>query len=139
MLTTQPGQATPETLTEDPSILFPDGLVGCPDWKRFVLLIDDEEDLPVAVLRSLDDPQVELLVTDPSLVAPEYKAQLSLYATGEPEPAVYCTLTIGEDGWITANLMGPLVIDPHTRQGRQLVLADSNFSTRHPFAQTAHA
>ena len=134
MLTTQPGQATPGTLTDDPAIVFPDGLVGCPDWKRFVLLIDDDEDLPVAVLRSLDDPQIELLVTDPSLVEPAYKAQLPI---GDADPAVYCTLSIGEDGWITANLMGPLVIDPRTRQGRQLVLADSSYSTRHPVAQAA--
>ena len=139
MITTQPGQDTPGTSFDDAAIVFPDGLVGCPDWKRFVLLVDEEEDLPVAVLRSLDDPFVELLVTDPTLVEPRYRSQLPLNAMGETDPAVYCTLTIGEDGWITANLMGPLVIDPLTRQGRQLVLADSSFSTRHPVAQTAKA
>jgi flagellar assembly factor FliW len=138
MITTQPGQATtPGTSLDDAAIVFPDGLIGCPDWKRFVLLVDEEEELPVAVLRSLDDPQVELLVTDPALVAPEYVSHLPMHAIGAGDPAVYCTLSIGEDGWITANLMGPLVIDPTTRQGRQVVLADSSYTTRHPVVQTA--
>lgn len=135
MITTQPGQTTPGTIAEDAAIVFPDGLVGCPDWKRFVLLVDEEEELPVAILRSLDDPQIEMLVTDPALVAPDYRAQLPV--SREIDSTVYCTLTVGEDGWITANLMGPLVIDPSTRQGHQLVLADSSYSTRHPVAKVA--
>jgi flagellar assembly factor FliW len=140
MITTQAGATTtPSTASDDAAIVFPDGLIGCPDWKRFVLLVDDQEQLPVAVLRSLDDPQVELLVTDPALVAPDYKTQLPTHAIGTGDPAVYCTLSIGEDGWITANLMGPLVIDPGTRQGRQVVLADSSYSTRYPVAQAIAA
>jgi flagellar assembly factor FliW len=135
MFMTQPGPAS--QTTGDPAITFPDGLVGCPDWKRFVLLVDETEDLPVAVLRSLDNPQVELLVTDPTLVEPDYKAQLKhQHGASATDPAVYCTLTIGDDGWITANLMGPLVIDTASRQGRQVVLADSGYSTRHPVVQT---
>jgi flagellar assembly factor FliW len=35
--------------------------------------------------------------------------------------------------------MGPLVIDPNSREGRQVVLADSGYSTRHPIAQTTVA
>ena len=133
MFTTQPGSTTPDF---DPAIVFPDGLVGCPDWKRFVLLVDNEEDLPVAVLRSLDDPEVELLVTDPSFVEPDYLTDLNTrQILGSSDPAVYCTLTVGDDGWITANLMGPLVIDPSSRQGRQVVLAESGYSTRHPVVQ----
>jgi flagellar assembly factor FliW len=133
MLSNQHG---PTGLIPDPAITFPEGLVGCPDWKRFVLLEDEDEDLPVAVLRSLDDPQVELLVTDPTLVDPEYTARLKSLHTLGTDPTVYCTLAISEDGLITANLMGPLVIDPVSRQGRQLVLTDSGYSTRHPVVQT---
>jgi flagellar assembly factor FliW len=48
---------------------------------------------------------------------------------------IYCTLTVGGDGLITANLLGPLVINPRTRRGRQLVLTESGYSTRHPVAQ----
>jgi len=135
MFSTQPGQPA---LDSDPAIIFPDGLVGCPDWKRFVLLVDDEEELPVAILRSLDNPHVELLITDPALVDPTYASQI-VKTVDTQDPVVYCTLTVGDDGWISANLMGPLVIDPLSRQGRQIVLADSGYSTRHPVAQAALA
>ncbi len=139
MLTNPPGASAPNS---DFAIVFPDGLVGCPDWKRFLLLVDDEEDLPVAILRSLDDPQLELLITDPTLVDPDYTARLARHEPGAVAGrAVYCTLTIAQDGWITANLMGPLLIDPASREGRQVVLADAGYSTRHPVAQAglAHA
>jgi flagellar assembly factor FliW len=33
---------------------------------------------------------------------------------------------------LTANLLGPLVIGAHSRLGRQLVLSDKRYGTRHP-------
>jgi flagellar assembly factor FliW len=116
--------------TSDASIVFPDGLVGCPEWKHFVLLVEEEEELPVALLKSLDFPEVELLVTDPRLLDATYATSIGVDSNG----VVYCTLTV-QDGWITANLLGPLVIDPLTRQGRQLVLTDSAYSSRFPVAR----
>ena len=124
--------ATHAASTGEPAILFPDGLVGCPDWKRFVLLVDEDEDLPVAVLRSLDNPDVELLVTDPTLVDPQYAARAGVDPTSA---AVYCTLSIADDGWITANLLGPIVVDRRTREAHQVVLSDSGYTTRHPLAR----
>jgi flagellar assembly factor FliW len=126
-------RVTAHTETEESAIVFPDGLIGCPDWKRFVLLVEEDELLPVAILRSLDFPEIELLVTNPRLVDTEYLVPTQ---AGLPEAVVYCTLTVGDDGWITANLLGPLVIDPQTRQGRQVVLADSGYSARYPVART---
>ena len=93
MFSTQPGQPA---LDSDPAIIFPDGLVGCPDWKRFVLLVDDEEELPVAILRSLDNPHVELLITDPALVDPLYTSNL-VNSIETRDPVVYCTLSVGDD------------------------------------------
>ncbi len=126
------------TAPDDAVLFFEHGLVGCEDWKRFVLLTDDRENLPVGMLQSMDDPAVSLLVTDPRLVVPDYavaltreeRAQLGLPEGAEP--VLYCTLTVGAEGWITANLLGPLAVNPRTRRGKQLVLADSAYSTRHP-------
>jgi flagellar assembly factor FliW len=99
--------------------------------------------MPVAILQSLDDPQVTLLVTDPARIDPLYAPQLSSQdrtAVGlddDTKPTLLCTLTIADDGWLTANLLGPLVVNPVTRQGKQIVLTDTAFTTRHrvaPFA-----
>ncbi|MBV9896618.1 MAG: flagellar assembly protein FliW [Chloroflexi bacterium] len=122
----------------DSCIYFPAGLVGCSTWKRFVLLSDAEEDLPVAALQCLDERGVTFMVTDPVVVSSEYEAPLSagdraeLGLDDETTPVVYCTLTVGDGGELTANLLGPLVINPTTRKGKQLVLADSGYSACHP-------
>jgi flagellar assembly factor FliW len=131
-------QPSPELA--EAAIFFPEGLVGCPGWQRFVQVVDSDEDLPVAVLQCLDDLSVQLLVTDPTLIETEYavplssgeRAELGL-ATGA-EPVVYCTLSVNADGCISANLLGPLVVNPLTRVGLQLVLADSRYSTQHQVA-----
>jgi flagellar assembly factor FliW len=122
------------------AIFFPEGLVGCPDWQLFVQVVDSEEDLPVAILQCIDHAEVQFLVTDPTLIDPEYAVQLSsaqrakLGLVPGTEPVVYCTLTVRADGCISANLLGPLVVDPSTRRALQLVLADSKYSTQHPVA-----
>ena len=127
----------------DHALVFPDGLVGCPEWRRFVLLTAADDDLPVASLASLDDAGVVLLVTDPRMILPEYAVSLSaddrasLGLAPGAAPTIYCTLSVAADGLITANLLGPLVVNPATRRGRQLVLTDSGYSTRHPVARLA--
>ena len=121
-------------------LAFPEGLVGCQDWKNFLLLSDDEEDLPVACLQSVDEPQIRLFVTDPRLIDRDYSITLTeedrsnLGVGAIDDAAMFCTLTVAEDGSITANLLGPLVINKQTLRGRQLVLSASGYSTRHPVA-----
>ena len=126
---------------DDPTIVFPNGLVGCDGWKRFVLMVDDTVEAPVATLQSLDDAEIALLVTDPTVAVPGYRVPVTREDRAElglPDgtaPVVYATLSIGADGWGTANLLGPLVINPITRRGKQLVLTDSTYGTRHPIVQ----
>ena len=127
----------------EPTVVFPHGLVGCGNWKRFVLLVDDEEELPVAVLRCLDEP-IDLMVTEPALALPGYRVSLSpeertqLQLHEGEQPILYCTLSLSDDGWLTANLLGPLAINPRLRTGKQLVLTESSYSTRHPVAHVGH-
>jgi flagellar assembly factor FliW len=136
--------ATSETSLSDlntNAVVFPDGLVGCDAWKRFVLITDDEVELPIARLQSLDDPDVAIIITTPTVVDPGYLALLTPEDRAELQlddmtaPVMYCTLSVQPDGWLTANLLGPLVLNPTNRRGKQLVLAESTYSTRHPVAQ----
>jgi flagellar assembly factor FliW len=122
-------------------IVFPAGLIGCDSWRQFVLLTDDEEDLPVAYLQSVDEPSVRLLVTDPRFITDSYTVELSdedrahLELAPTETPVLYSTLTVHDNGEITANLLGPLVINARTRLGRQVVLSDVTYSTRYLVAQ----
>ncbi len=129
--------------TTDPSVTFPEGLVGCPTWKRFVLIVEDAEELPVAMLQSLDDPDCTMLVADPKMVEPSYTVRLTaedraaLALGKDGQPVLYCTLSVSADGWISANLLAPLAINPESRTGRQLVLDESAYTTTHTIAQVS--
>lgn len=127
--------------TTDPTIVFPSGLVGYERWKRFVLLTEEAEDLPVAILQSIDDREVQLLVANPYALDPAFRARLTegdraeLELDAGEDPTLLCTLTLQQDGWLTANLVGPLAINPRTRRAKQLVLSDACYTTRHPVAR----
>ncbi len=127
--------------TSDIAITFPDGLVGCQDWKQFVLLTDDGgEDLPVAILQSIQDESISLLVTDPRFIDADYAPAVSTFDLADLDLAdassaiVYCTLSTNS-GWLTANLLGPLVVNPFNRRAKQIVQIDSGYTTKHPVAQ----
>jgi flagellar assembly factor FliW len=131
-------EPVPAAAAADQIITFPNGLVGCESWRHFVLMTEQEEDLPVGVLECLDQPETRLMVTNPKLLFADYSVSLNeserqlLDLPQGVEPVIYCTLSIMSEGWLTANLLGPLVINPETRVAKQIVLADSGYSTRHP-------
>ena len=61
MTMTVPNPTDNQTASTTDSIIFPDGLVGCQDWKNFILMTDDgDEELPVAILQSLDDASIRM-------------------------------------------------------------------------------
>ena len=122
-----------------PVIVFPDGLIGCFDWKRFTLspLPDDSG---IVMLQSLDDPSVSFVLAPVVEVAPTFfealaaddRSRLALLGIKHnPAAELYCTITMHATGELTANLLGPLVIDSRSGCGTQVVLADSAWSSRH--------
>jgi flagellar assembly factor FliW len=118
-------------------VTFPEGLVGCSDWRHFVLL-DADEAGPVRMLQCLDDPEVGFFVTDPKLLLEDYQLEIPPSAASaidlvEQEKAiVLCTLVVKQDPLVvTANLLGPLVINRENGRGVQVVLSGSDYSARH--------
>jgi len=125
-------------VSEEEIISFPEGLVGCESWRRFVLLADPENDA-VSLLQDVDHPAISFLVTDPTLICPDYDFELGtadgkmIGLEDQRDVVVLCILVVRDNPLrITANLLGPLVINRRTRLGRQIVLADSSYSARHP-------
>jgi flagellar assembly factor FliW len=47
------------------------------------------------------------------------------------------TITPGEKVKLTANLVGPIVINVKKKLAKQIVLSDSQYSLRHPIPQTS--
>ncbi len=117
---------------------FPDGLIGCPEWRHFRLL-QDPDAAPIAVLESPDEPNLRFLVVDPRMWVPGYalgSAADSLAAAGFADPTALLPLAIlnvrAEPLQITANLLGPLAVDVAAGRGAQVVLTDQPYSAEQP-------
>jgi flagellar assembly factor FliW len=118
---------------------FEAGLLGIPGSTGYVLVHDDDDDTYVW-LQSVDEPDVAFLATTPWLFFPDYELvvgddELDALALRRPEDAeVFLLLTVHRDGDevrdITANLLGPVVVNTATRRARQLVLDRSSYTTQ---------
>jgi len=116
---------------------FPEGLVGFADCKRF-FIYNKEKNLPFFWLQSVDDPKLAFVICDPLLFFPDYKVsvrkeELSVIDASDPAKLIICVIiSISHDPFrMTANLQGPLVINTGNRKGKQLVLMDGKYTTRH--------
>ena len=114
------------------------GLLGFPHSIKYAVL-DQEEDSPFKWLQSLDQGEVAFVVTDPLIFFPDYEVkvrmeELATLNIDDPKDfAVFVILSlIGGVGEMTANLQGPIVINVKTRTGRQIILRDSGYQTKHP-------
>ena len=121
-------------IDESKILTFPGGLLGFPDIERFAL-VDAGDGDTYFWLQSVDDPQLAFLAAVPWAFFPGYEPVLSdadqeaLGLASAEDATLFCLLTITEDA-VTANLLGPLVVNSRTREGRQVVLGDSEYSTR---------
>jgi flagellar assembly factor FliW len=121
---------------ERQKIIFPQGLFGFEKLTDYLLL--DAERQPFYWLQSMDVEQVAFVLVNPFLFRPDYEVNISneeLAGIGirSPEKAlIFSIVTIPVDGGsITANLQGPLIINRDTRMGKQAVLSDDRWKTKH--------
>lgn len=122
---------------EPASILtFASGLLGFEELKRFVLL-ERPEIAPLEWLQSVENPQIVFTVIDPTVVFGNYQPDFSpedweALGLSEGEPVtVRVLVTVPKDpADMTANLLGPLVINTAQGKGRQVVLVNSEYPVR---------
>jgi flagellar assembly factor FliW len=130
------------TVDELRELTFPQGMPGFPDVSRFALVRWGGDDSPFSLLRSLDDPSLEFLVVPPSVFFPDYAPELGdetvdqLDLTAAEDAVVLVLVTVAERADdATANLLGPIVVNRHTRSAVQAVLATSGYGLREPLIQ----
>jgi flagellar assembly factor FliW len=97
----------------------------------------DAEKQPFYWLQSVDREQTAFVVINPFLIRPDYELsvgneELAEIGIDAPEKAlIFAIVTIPADGPMTVNLQGPLTINRETRRGKQTVLTDSRWKTKH--------
>ncbi|WP_418039498.1 MULTISPECIES: flagellar assembly protein FliW [Paenibacillus] len=121
-------------LSEEDVYHFPKGLPGFDEEDAFVIV--PWEDTPFSYLQSVKEPALAFLLVSPFLFVPNYSFELSEADKEELEiqdqVSVYSIVTIqAEASKSTMNLLAPIVLNPETRLGKQVVLHQSNYETRH--------
>ncbi|MBZ0272058.1 flagellar assembly protein FliW [bacterium] len=125
-------------IDEDRGFRIVGGLLGFPNSTRFILFEHDEES-PFKWLQSMDEAHVAFVVTQPLVFFPDYRvhirkeelSQLGTEDINDAEIMVICSLH-SQIHEMTANLQGPIVVNVAKRVGRQMVLKDSTWKTKHP-------
>jgi len=116
---------------------MPSGMLGFAEYKQFVL-VEGEKYAPFKRLQSVDNPQLGFVVIDPMEFFPDYDIELSDHETGQlgledaTDAKIVSTVTFDrKEGWMTTNLLGPIVINTKLRVAKQIVLEDERYGTKH--------
>lgn len=123
-------------------INFPEGLFGFENDTDYLLIRFDNEDDTLLSLQSIHNPTLAFIVVNPFRLMPDYEPYISeqdlknLGVNNQELVAIYAIAVVGGDvSKTTVNLKAPLVINPATKYGRQVMLDDTRYSFRHHFAE----
>lgn len=118
-------------------IRLPEGLIGFPELVRYVLL-DHDVDSPFKWLQSLDDGTMAFVVMSPLTFRPDYTVEvtedeIASLDLKDPDDAVISVIvTIPMDPKkMSANLKAPLVFNLKNRLGKQVIVKDPQYQTKH--------
>ncbi len=126
---------------ENSILSFTRGMPGFPDEKRYVLL-PHRENSQFYWLQSIDNPVLAFIVTNPFLIDPEYSFEIpddiqkdmEITDSADVQIMVLVTVRNSEDGSstpsVTANMLGPVVVNMENMEARQLVLDPSRYDVR---------
>jgi flagellar assembly factor FliW len=122
---------------EQDIITFPLGLLGFLKFKRY-LLLEREESAPFVWMISIDNPEAFFPLLNPLRFCSDYNPNITkrdlneLSAENPQSLQMYSIVTIQQDAHLaTANLSGPILVNREQRIGKQLVLLDDRYSTKH--------
>ncbi len=118
-------------------IELPHGLIVFPELKRYILLDHDKES-PFKWLQSLDDGAIAFVIVNPLLFRPDFTVEVSeeevsdLELKNEEDGVVSVIITMPTNPQnMTANLKAPLIFNLKNRKGKQLILSNPDYTTRH--------
>ncbi len=134
VLTVRTRNFGPIDVRQDQIIYLEPGLLGFTQFHRYVL-IEHQREYPFIWLQCLDNPELAFVVIDPRCFLADYQPgpyPLIFQEMGVENPEdlkvlVILTIPPGKPQDMTANLMGPVVINLKTRQGKQLVMEDPRY------------
>lgn len=128
--------------TADDVITFPLGLLGFLKFKKY-LFLQPQEYLPFQWMVSIENPEVAFVLMNPSTCCADYNPNITrrdlneLSAENPQSLEMYSIVTMNLDARLaTVNLSGPILVNKAMKIGKQLVLLDDRYSTKHRIIQS---
>jgi flagellar assembly factor FliW len=121
-------------------ISLPDGILGFPSTRHFVLLEHDSEGTPFKWLQAVDDPSLAFIVIDPNLMISDYDAPLDadcleLFGPDLASEQIVMMSIVNvpreQPIAMTVNVRAPIAVHLEKRLGRQIVLPNEGYQIRH--------
>lgn len=134
ILTTRFGEVE---IAESEIYSFPEGILGFSDVKQYFIL-DNPKGGPFKWLQAVNPPSLAFVICDPLLFKPDYEVKIrvedvtSIKLDDAAKGVVKVILTIPkEPSEMTANLLGPIILNAQAKLAKQVVLSEAQYSTRH--------
>ncbi len=127
-----------EISVDDERIIhFVEPVLGFQGSTRYVIL-DHAENSPFKWLQSADEPELAFVVTNPKFfgidyeftIADETATQLDLQNADDALVLTIVNIPQGDPGKMTANLLGPIIINQASCKAMQVVLSDGSYTTK---------
>jgi flagellar assembly factor FliW len=121
----------------DGVVTFPEGLPGFEEHRQFMIVASPDME-PFTVMQGVVATAPSFVAVDPRMVDRSYpttldRVDLARLAAHEKEPLLWLAIVAAhEDGRATANLRAPVVINPGTMRGIQIIAVESPYRTDHP-------
>lgn len=116
---------------------FPEGLVGLPALRNFVVMPNHKEG-PLFWIQSIDDPDFAFVLTDPTnffidyQITPDSAIRSLLNISEHDQYFVLALVTVPPSREITLNLAAPIFYAPITNKAAQIILENTQYNTKTP-------
>lgn len=128
------------TIEIEPDLIltFSEGLIGFERCHRYIVLRQDNNNI-FRWLQSLDEPAIAFPIVEPGAFRPDFRPTISdvdarfLELERDTPILLFAVVTVPANNPrdMTANLLGPLVVNAVTRTGKQVIIQDEGYTTRH--------
>ena len=116
-------------------VTFPHGMPGFEECRSFVVFAAAAG--PFQWLSSVEGPPASFLAVDPRKVLPNFRyvlspSDLSRLQASHDTPLLWLAIVlVDSDGTVSANLRAPIVINPASMTGQQVMPQDCLYPLRH--------
>lgn len=125
-------------IAKEKILTFAGAIYGFEGKKEYFLVNFEPDDDSMLCLQSAQDPELAFILFNPYNILPTYEPKMtdddfkSIKAKSKDSLLVYALAVIKENGDVTINLKGPVVINPENNLAAQVIIEDSQYSMRHP-------